>query len=145
MKWIVCSVPNEQTETFSAAQERWKELENIAGFQWQIGGWTKIGEACILACWKNQNSYDNFMKQIHDQTYLQSNHQNTYDSISVTLYEGITSPTNIIPLLQTKIQLFAEEITRIPEKHTYLIAGKNILHYLIAFLEPPSSGKHIII
>lgn len=145
LKWIVCTVQEKKKEKFSDAQEKWSVLEHAKGFQWQIGGWSAAGEACILACWENQKSYDIFMETIHDRIYLQTNQGKTYDDISVALYDAITLPNNIISLFQTEKGLYVKESSFPPTTLSYLLLGHHNSQYLIVSDKEISDGRKIVL
>jgi heme-degrading monooxygenase HmoA len=88
-KWIVCTVEPEQAEAFSRAQEEWGRLRGVDGFCGQLGGWKKGGalEAHILGLWRDRESYQAFMDEVHDQITDGSGQSKTYTSIRVTLEE----------------------------------------------------------
>jgi heme-degrading monooxygenase HmoA len=90
IKWIVCQVPDEKREAFSKAQEAWKALTGADGFYGQWGGWNlhRPSEACIIAFWRNQNAYDQFMSSLHDTIFQANQQQHTYRSITVTVAEA---------------------------------------------------------
>jgi hypothetical protein len=76
-------------ERFSQAQGCWGELAKVPGFIAQIGGWSNPNEACILALWKDEKSYENFMLFYHDPIYENIKQNGTYESITIDLCESI--------------------------------------------------------
>jgi hypothetical protein len=71
IKWIICTVKNNQKQAFSEIQQKWSLTANSNGFIGQIGGWNilNLNEACILSFWENKESLDAFMKNIHDKIF----------------------------------------------------------------------------
>ncbi|USN48514.1 MAG: YdbC family protein [Pseudobdellovibrionaceae bacterium] len=91
IKWIVCKVIPEHRTSFSKAQEAWQELSDVDGFIAQFGGWDlkNSGDACILGLWKDKESYDQFMNHVHDNVFETNSQENTYESISVGLFDTV--------------------------------------------------------
>lgn len=89
IKMISCLVPREQRRAFEQAQERWRELQTVPGFGGQIGGWTMSlkTHACILAFWKSQPLYQQFMEHDHDRILEISGQSGTYQSITIQFFE----------------------------------------------------------
>lgn len=87
VKWIVCQVPSALRTAFDEAQQRWAGLAAADGFLGQIGGWNQNEptQACILAVWRDQSAYEQFMHRLHDEIVDQSNQQRTYTEIQVTM------------------------------------------------------------
>lgn len=87
-KWIVCCVDDSQRAEFSRAQERWSALEKVAGFHVQVGGWntTRPDEACIVALWNDEASYQRFMRGLHDTIFNESRQSKTYRAITTALF-----------------------------------------------------------
>ncbi|MBP3038613.1 YdbC family protein [Bacillaceae bacterium Marseille-Q3522] len=105
LKWIKCKVEDNNKQSFSEAQEKWRELHKINGFLGQIGGWDlrKPFEAGILAFWENRDSYQHFMEHHHDYIFHRSNQRSSYLNINVQLYEKMFSigPEDIVKYLQS--------------------------------------------
>lgn len=93
IKWIVCQVPETQKRAFSQAQSAWKAIKNDDGFYGQWGGWNyhRPTEAGILALWRDSSSYDAFMSHVHDSIFLAVKQEPTYENLSVTLLECVSS------------------------------------------------------
>ncbi len=91
IKWIVCKVKPEDHTRFSKAQEAWGELSGAEGFIAQFGGWDlkNNGDACILGLWRDKESYDKFMNSVHDKVFEGNAQENTYESISVSLFDAV--------------------------------------------------------
>jgi quinol monooxygenase YgiN len=91
LKWIVCTTPKEMQTAFSVAQEQWAALKGLQGFLGQVGGWDTRNplQAGILSCWQDEIAYQHFMRHVHDDIYQRSYQQQTYLSISVTLFNDI--------------------------------------------------------
>lgn len=89
IKWIKCQVDEKSKLPFSDGQERWSKLKKSKGFLGQIGGWdkNKALEAGIISFWKDSYSYNKFMENQHDDIFENSNQRNTYQNISVKIYE----------------------------------------------------------
>jgi hypothetical protein len=88
IKWITCKVKSNNKSAFSIAQLQWSALNKIPGFIHQLGGWDLEDNscACILAFWKDQESYTYFMDNIHDEIFESNKQVKTYDSISISLF-----------------------------------------------------------
>jgi heme-degrading monooxygenase HmoA len=88
IKWIVCNVPENKKVEFSYAQEQWESLNNIDGFLGQIGGWdlNTLSKAGIISFWRDQLSYQLFMEHKHDKIFKANEQKNTYESISVEIF-----------------------------------------------------------
>jgi heme-degrading monooxygenase HmoA len=68
-KLIVVTVPEDLRAKFTASQaDAWKGLDSVPGFLAQVGGWEMQEEsrAVIVAYWKNEQLYSDFMRQQHD-------------------------------------------------------------------------------
>jgi heme-degrading monooxygenase HmoA len=68
-KLTVATVPNDLRLKFSESQaSTWSGLESVPGFLAQIGGWdnNRPDVAAIIAYWKNERSYSDFMREQHD-------------------------------------------------------------------------------
>jgi heme-degrading monooxygenase HmoA len=87
LKWIMCRVPEPLQVPFSAAQSKWRQLSKVPGFLGQLGGWNLRAkeEACILAIWKDEPHYKQFMQQQHDKIVRHNDQLGTYESIDVSL------------------------------------------------------------
>lgn len=89
IKRISCKVKENQREIFYEHQKQWTLLSKVEGFVGQIGGWS-INDpltACIYSFWENQDNYQKFMEVKHDQIFVNSGQEITYDSINVSLYK----------------------------------------------------------
>lgn len=95
LKWIVCRVSEPLRVPFSTSQSKWKQLSKVPGFLGQVGGWNLKAkeEACIIAIWQDENSYNRFMKVDHDKIVRHNDQMGTYESIEVALL----SPTYDMP------------------------------------------------
>jgi hypothetical protein len=91
IKWIECKVPTNKKDEFSFAQEEWKALKGVNGFIGQIGGWDlkNNSNACVLGAWENWGAYRHFMDNLHDQLFHKNKQNQSYESISVTLFESL--------------------------------------------------------
>ncbi|MEW9502546.1 YdbC family protein [Jeotgalibacillus marinus] len=104
IKWIVCDVPEDKKQQFSDAQEKWKPINKINGFLGQIGGWDidTPTKACVISFWKDHSSYQFFMEHKHDDIFKENEQQNTYENITVEIFEKNLnlSDTNITQILK---------------------------------------------
>ncbi|MFD2444730.1 DUF4937 domain-containing protein [Bacillus sp. CGMCC 1.16607] len=107
IKWIKVEVPIDKKIPFSQAQEFWNELKSMEGFLGQAGGWNqnKETEACIVAFWKDYNSYKVFMNDYHDDIYERSKQRGTFDRITTSVYQSMfmindNNPTKILSQAQ---------------------------------------------
>jgi diacylglycerol kinase len=91
IKRIICQVDQDQKKAFSKAQEQWANIRNTKGFMGQIGGWQVKNEptAMIMSFWENSNTYEFFMKHIHDTITLQNKQNAYYNTITTSFYEGL--------------------------------------------------------
>jgi len=107
IKKISCNVKEDQKEIFYEHQKQWKYLSIAKGFLGQIGGWSlkQPFTACIYSFWENQTDYQKFMEEQHDQIFVNSGQENSYESIDVSLYqEELSIPglvENIVKVLKT--------------------------------------------
>jgi len=90
VKLIRCQVADEFKEKFSIAQRVWSELTVVEGFVGQAGGWEagKDNLAVIVAWWRDQPSYDQFMRVNHDPIYKKSGQAGSYESCEVDYWEA---------------------------------------------------------
>jgi heme-degrading monooxygenase HmoA len=68
-KLIVATVPNDLHAKFGESQaSAWVGLESVPGFVAQIGGWVDDlpDSAVIIAYWKSEQFYSDFMREQHD-------------------------------------------------------------------------------
>lgn len=93
IKWIVCQVPENRKKVFSQAQCSWKVIRDVDGFYGQWGGWNvrRPTEAGILSLWRDSSSYEAFMSHVHDSIFHKTKQEKTYERLSVTLLEGVSS------------------------------------------------------
>ena len=83
-KLIVATVPDDLRTKFSESQaSAWSGLESVPGFIAQIGGWEsdRPNSAVIVAYWKNEQLYSDFMREQHDS--LADCQRNTYSALRV--------------------------------------------------------------
>lgn len=119
IKRILCEVKENQCQTFSEYQAQWKGLEDIPGFLGQIGGWNKKlpMNACIYTFWKNQESYEYFMKNVHDEVF-NPRQADTYSSIKIEMFEeefNIEGLESNIESVLKKSQFFRVAICEVKE------------------------------
>ncbi|HEX3445343.1 MAG TPA: DUF4937 domain-containing protein [Chthoniobacterales bacterium] len=83
-KLIVATAPNDLHAKFSESQASvWSGLESVPGFVAQIGGWVegRPDSAVIVAYWKNEQFYADFMRQQHDSFAVRQ--RDTYSALRV--------------------------------------------------------------
>jgi heme-degrading monooxygenase HmoA len=83
-KLIVATVPNDLRAHFSEGQaSAWRGLESVPGFMAQIGGWVddRPDSAVIVAYWKSEQFYADFMREQHDSFADRQRH--TYSALQV--------------------------------------------------------------
>src|SRR5258708_19804902 len=83
-KLIVATVPNDLRAKFSESQaSAWGGLESVPGFMAQIGGWVddRPDSAAIVAYWKSEKFYSDFMREQHD-SYA-NRQRDTYSALRV--------------------------------------------------------------
>ncbi|QHE51293.1 YdbC family protein [Pontibacillus sp. HMF3514] len=86
IKKIVCTVEVMDREAFDKAQRQWTPLSQVPGFLAQVGGW-RGRDAVIFAFWESKEAYESFMEDVHDEIFNQNLQKNTYNSISITLWQ----------------------------------------------------------
>ncbi len=89
IKRISCKVKEGYKETFYEHQKQWEPLGKVKGFLGQTGGWSINHPltACIYSFWENQTDYERFMEEEHDQIFVHSGQESTYESIDVSLFQ----------------------------------------------------------
>jgi quinol monooxygenase YgiN len=89
IKRISCKVKEDRKETFYEHQKQWKPLSKVKGFLGQIGGWSikQPLTACVYSIWDNQTDYEQFMEDEHDQIFVNSGQESTFESIEVSLFQ----------------------------------------------------------
>jgi len=89
IKKIFCKVKENQKEIFYEHQKQWKTLSKVKGFLGQVGGWSvkQPLTACIYSFWESQTDYLKFMEEQHDQIFVNSGQESTYDSIKIGMYQ----------------------------------------------------------
>ena len=83
-KLIAATVPNDRHAKFSESQASgWSGLESVPGFVAQIGGWVNDRPDCavIVAYWKNEQFYADFMREQHDS--FVNRQRDTYSELRV--------------------------------------------------------------
>jgi heme-degrading monooxygenase HmoA len=83
-KLIVATVPNDLRAKFSESQAAaWVGLESVPGFLAQIGGWVDDSpdSAAIVAYWKSEKFYSDFMQERHDS--FADRQRDTYSALRV--------------------------------------------------------------
>lgn len=89
IKRIICTVKESERATFYEHQKQWKSISKAKGFLGQIGGWNnkQLLTACIYSFWESEIDYQEFMEREHDQIFVNSGQESTYESINVSLFE----------------------------------------------------------
>lgn len=89
IKRISCMVKEGNKEAFYEYQKQWRHLSKAKGFLGQVGGWgiTQPLTACVYSFWDNKVDYQEFMKEEHDQIFVNSGQESTYESIDVSLFQ----------------------------------------------------------
>ncbi len=83
-KLIAATVPNDRRAKFSESQASgWSGLKSVPGFVAQIGGWVNDRPDCavIVAYWKNEQSYADFMREQYDS--FADRQRETYSALRV--------------------------------------------------------------
>jgi heme-degrading monooxygenase HmoA len=83
-KLIVATVPKGSHAKFSESQaSAWSGLESVPGFVAQIGGWVedRPDTAVIVAYWKSEQFYADFMREQHDS--FADRQRDTYSGLRV--------------------------------------------------------------
>ncbi len=90
VKLIRCQVAEQAKVKFSHAQGVWSALTGVEGFMAQTGGWDAKEDslAIIVAWWRDQQSYDQFMRVNHDPIFENSEQAKTYQSCEVDRWEA---------------------------------------------------------
>jgi hypothetical protein len=92
IKWITCSVRDDDRGRFDVAQRRWSQITDQPGLIVQADGWDSTAPtACVLACWTGAEAYRDFMEGRHDQMAADSGQAGTYQAIEVVT--GESEPT----------------------------------------------------
>jgi Domain of unknown function (DUF4937 len=93
LKLISCQVGIGKKDIFNLGQAAWSQLNTIPGFLGQIGGWdTKDNNiAHIISLWKDTESYQYFMNNVHDEMYGNSPQAPSIQNIEVETFE-ISNP-----------------------------------------------------
>jgi len=100
LKWIVCEVDEQQRDAFHEAQMAWNQMRAAVGLIAQIGGWSTTGhEACILALWEDQPSYERFFQFIHDAVTHKNLQGRTYRRADIALASGLIRMRGAAPTL----------------------------------------------
>ena len=91
VKLITCDVPPENRDRFSQGQREWSALSDVEGFEGQVGGWnsTNASQAVIMGFWRDQVSYDEFMRSTHDAVFGTNGQRGSYKSGSAVLWEQL--------------------------------------------------------
>lgn len=84
----------------------WTALSGVAGFCGQVGGWSKDepGRAVIVGFWRDQGSYDGFMRDVHDSIFGANGQCGSYTSGSVALWEELCEMPGACETLTESLQ-----------------------------------------
>lgn len=87
IKLIQCDVYSKHRDTFARGQREWRALRNVEGFRGQIGGWNADdpNQAVIVGLWRDQPSYEHFMRDTHDRIFASNGQEGTYQASSILL------------------------------------------------------------
>jgi heme-degrading monooxygenase HmoA len=83
-KLIVATIPDDLRTKFTESQaSAWSGLESVPGFIAQIGGWEsdRPNSALIVAYWKSEQFYADFMRDQHD--LFAARQRDTYSALQV--------------------------------------------------------------
>jgi hypothetical protein len=88
LKRISCQVGVGKKDIFSLGQAGWSQLHTVPGFVGQIGGWdTKDKQiAHLISLWKDVESYQYFMHNVHDKIYESSSQAPSIQNIEVETF-----------------------------------------------------------
>ncbi|SNZ15567.1 protein of unknown function [Terribacillus aidingensis] len=88
LKRISCQVGTGKKDIFSLGQAAWSQLNTIPGFVGQIGGWDTKDKhiAHLISLWKDTESYQYFMHNVHDEIYENSPQAPFIQNIEVETY-----------------------------------------------------------
>jgi heme-degrading monooxygenase HmoA len=91
VKWIVCAVAEAMKNQFSLAQEQWGVIAGLEGFLGQVGGWAlaTTPQPCLLALWRDLESYGAFMTGRHETITRHNAQASTYDAITTSLFDVV--------------------------------------------------------
>ena len=99
VKLIVCQVPEETRDRFTAGQRQWAALAGVDGFLGQVGGWqpskaTPADDAAehtavIVGLWRDEDAYDHFMSDVHDSIFNANDQRGSYGAIDVTRWRRL--------------------------------------------------------
>lgn len=99
-KWIDCRVRPGARAAFAAGQRRWSAIADQPGLLGQLGGWDRTGDRALLyALWADQDAYDRFMRDRHDEVATKAAQQGSWDSIRVTAGPVVQSFPGAAPSL----------------------------------------------
>jgi Domain of unknown function (DUF4937 len=88
LKLINCQVCTGKEDIFHLGQASWGQLNTIPGFLGQIGGWNTNDKnmAHIISLWKDINSYQYFINNVHDEIYENSSQTPSILNIEVETF-----------------------------------------------------------
>ncbi|NEE03119.1 DUF4937 domain-containing protein [Phytoactinopolyspora halotolerans] len=96
VKWFSCEVHD--SVGFDLGQRAWGGMHaGRIGLLGQIGGWSRTREnrAHILACWTDQQRYDEFMAGAHDE--LAAAQRGTYGDVQTDLFYHVLDIASPLP------------------------------------------------
>ncbi|WP_228101051.1 DUF4937 domain-containing protein [Paenibacillus donghaensis] len=89
-KWVECNVEKAKEDVFSTSQSRWGLLSHVSGLVAQFGGWERTNgflKAHIFGIWRDRESYNKFMDDIHDEIFKHTQQYGTYESLVIRFGE----------------------------------------------------------
>ncbi|WP_099156953.1 YdbC family protein [Virgibacillus ndiopensis] len=123
IKRILCNVNVNDARNFSEAQQKWNVLRDSKGFLGQIGGWSikDTQTACIFSFWEDEEVYNYFMENEHDQVYVSSSQGSTFASINVDLFQkefGISGSRQDIKAVVKHSNFFRTALSNVKKDRT---------------------------
>lgn len=99
LKLIRCRVGEASRAAFARGQSQWAALAACDGFRGQVGGWclSESELAVIVALWRDETSYEQFLRGVHDPIFDASGQRDSFDSIDVSLWEPVLPISGVTP------------------------------------------------
>jgi quinol monooxygenase YgiN len=145
LKWIVCSIPEEQQEAFARSQTHWQALREVPGFLGRIGGWAGGSPPCaaILALWQDEVCYQQFMQEQHRQMLQACIQDATYNIQTTTLFHDLSPISGTETNLLTALSI--SKLLRVTDAQTFPERAEAFLHNQLHIWNPDmerSAGLH---
>ena len=85
LKMFRCCVPAAHRPLFLRGQYSWQQLSEVKGFIAQVCGFemTRPDVCTVTALWKDRDSYEKFMRDVHDEIYYNNGQKGTFTDSSV--------------------------------------------------------------